>query len=70
MAEVKNNVAMDRLYELYDNHGSWFTVAEKLGISASYLSDVVRGRREISAKLAQKLGFVKKCEFVESDHGR
>jgi plasmid maintenance system antidote protein VapI len=62
---MSENPAMDKLYELYDIHGSWTNVAQKLGFTLSYISDVINFRRPISAKLANKLGFRKKVEFVE-----
>lgn len=56
---------MDKIYTLYDEMLSWAKVAEHLEISASYLSDVTGGRREISANLAKKLGCRRKMVYVE-----
>jgi len=62
---MSDNPAMDKIYSLYDKHESWKLVAEELEISQSYLSDITGGRREISAKLARKLGYRRKLEYVE-----
>lgn len=64
MTESTNPV-VDRLYELRDSRASWKEVARLLGISPSYLSDIINGRREISDKLARKLGCRRKVEYVE-----
>jgi transcriptional regulator with XRE-family HTH domain len=50
-------------------------VAKDLGISPQYLSDILKGRREISAEVARRLGFERVVTFVrfgnaeESDRG-
>jgi hypothetical protein len=62
---MSDKIIMDKLYELYDDLGSWANVASKIGISPQYLSDVVTKRCKISNKLAEKLGFRKNVEFVE-----
>lgn len=40
-----------------------YMVATRLGISPTYLSDVRKGKREVSEQLARKLGFVRKIVF-------
>ena len=40
-------------------------LADELGISPQYLSDVLKGRREISAQLASKLGYERVITFVK-----
>lgn len=37
--------------------GSQKVVARRLGVSQSYICDVLSGRREVSASLARKLGY-------------
>lgn len=38
-------------------------VAERLGISPQYLCDVLKGRRDISAHLAERLGYERIVAF-------
>lgn len=45
------------------------TVAEQLGISPQYLSDILRGRREITGEVASKLGFERVVTFVRWGEG-
>lgn len=40
-------------------------VAASLGISPAYLSDILNSRRDISAQLAEKLGFMRVITFVK-----
>lgn len=40
--------------------------AQSLGISFQYLNDVLHGRREVSANLAQKLGLTREVVFREA----
>lgn len=44
------------LERLCQKLGSQKALAEKLGVSPSYISDVLSGRRDISESLARKLG--------------
>lgn len=41
-------------------------VAKELGVSAAYLSDVMRGNRNISHKLAERLGFKMKVVVIKT----
>lgn len=63
---MSDNPAMDKIYTLYDELESWTKVADKLGISPSYLSDITGGRRDISANLAKVLGCRRKLVYVEA----
>ena len=40
-------------------------VAARLHISTEYLSDILNGRRELSAKVAYKLGYKPVCMWVK-----
>lgn len=39
-------------------------LAEQIGISPQYLSDILKGRREVSESVAEKLGFERVVTFV------
>lgn len=56
---------MDAIYALYDELGSWVKVARKLEISPSYLSDITGNRRDISDKLAKRLGCRRRPKYVK-----
>jgi len=43
-------------------------VAAELGISPQYLSDILKGRREISTEVARRLGFERVVTYVRFDH--
>lgn len=45
-------------------------VAERLGISAQYLCDVLKGRREMSAALALRLGYQREVTFTKIESGK
>lgn len=47
---------LDLLRTLEKQHGSLKALAAALGYSAPYLSDVLRGRRNVTEKLLGKLG--------------
>lgn len=38
--------------------------ADRIGVSPSYLSDIVRGRRGPGEKIAQAMGFRRKTSYV------
>lgn len=40
-------------------------VAEQYGISPQYLNDILKQRRDISATLADRLGYRRRVEFVK-----
>lgn len=50
---------------LAQQHGSQRAAAQAWGISAPYLTDVLKGRREPGAKLLQALGIRKEVTYVE-----
>jgi plasmid maintenance system antidote protein VapI len=64
------NPVISKLYELHDSWKTWKAVARQLNVSPSYLSDIVNGRREVSAQLAKKLGCRRRVEYVEDQNGR
>lgn len=41
-----------------------YMVAVELGVSPTYLSDVLNGKRDISAELAYKLGYTRRVVFT------
>jgi len=57
---------LDHILRLAEREGGYRALAGKLGVSVSYLSDVMHGRREVSAQLAMKLGKKRICIFLEA----
>jgi len=47
-------------------HGSWGKLADHLGISAAYLSDIQQGKREPSEAFLAKLGLVEIKSYHEA----
>ncbi len=47
------------LNKLIERHGSQMAVAERLGVSSVYISDLVNGRRDFSERMLEKLGLVR-----------
>lgn len=58
---------LDRLQKLVQQAGSQRQVARDLGISPAYLSDVLLGRRQVSAQLALKLGLIRTITYQEAE---
>jgi plasmid maintenance system antidote protein VapI len=58
---------VERIKAIVTEEGSQTNAAYKLGFSAAYLSDVLAGRRNVSAAMAKKLGYSVERIFVLSD---
>jgi len=58
---------IETLYDLVTKHGSQKAVAELLNMKPAYLSDVLHSNREISHKVAEKIGFYRKTVFEKID---
>lgn len=54
---VSQSDIVEILKSAIETAGSQKITAEILKISPSYLNDVIRGRRDVSAELATRLGF-------------
>ncbi len=57
---------IDKLRKMVVNAGGQRPVAEELGISVPYLCDILAGKRNISARVAYKLGY--EWKLVEVVH--
>ena len=51
--------------DLVQEWGSQNSVAARLGVTPSYLSDIRSGRREVSAEVARKLGYRREVFFTK-----
>jgi plasmid maintenance system antidote protein VapI len=54
----ETNEAIVKLLEMVAQAGSQQSVASHLGISAAYLSDILKGKRGVSKQVAKKLGLI------------
>ncbi|MFA5378166.1 MAG: helix-turn-helix transcriptional regulator [Dehalococcoidia bacterium] len=54
----------DRLTDMVAHHGSQKAVADILGVSKGYLSDVLMGRRPVSSQMAERMGWKRVTVFV------
>lgn len=56
-----------KLRQLAAQYGSQKQLATRLGVSESYLSDVLTGRRMVSATLAEKIGYRYVVGYLQVD---
>lgn len=54
---------IEAMQALLKQHGSSKAAADALGISPQYWSDIVRGRRDLSDNVLEKLGFVRTITY-------
>ena len=52
------------LHKLRETHQSWKRVADVLGVSQSFLCDLLKGRRQPGSRLLGQLGLERKVEYV------
>lgn len=64
----QKSTPMGLLIKLVKDAYNQAEVAEGLGITPQYLSDILKGRRDISERVANALGFVKVVTFKEKPH--
>jgi predicted transcriptional regulator len=55
---------LDVLWDLVAQHGSQKAAADVLGITPSYLSDILQGSRSVSDSLARKIGYIREAVFI------
>lgn len=71
-ARLTENELINVIHEMRKELGSYKAVAAHIGISNTYLSDIVQGWRVVSAEVAQKLGYRKVIEYepiLRNNHG-
>ena len=61
--EMSKHEAMTMLVVARDCLGSWAKLAAEIGVSRAYMSDVVRGNRELGPKILDYLGLVKTMRY-------
>ena len=61
---VSQSELLEQITRLVERWGSQNNVAARLDITPQYLSDIRSGRREISEKVARKLGYERVIQFV------
>jgi transcriptional regulator with XRE-family HTH domain len=59
------NKPLEALKKLVSESESQRKVAERLDITEQYLSDILRGRRDVSEAVAKALGYRKRIVFDE-----
>lgn len=64
---IKDPVFVE-LNRLISERGSQKSCAEMLGISPAYLSDILSGKRNVSSRILEKLGYVKIIVHVKNDN--
>jgi predicted transcriptional regulator len=66
MVDITNLVIED-LKQQVKNKGSQKAVADDLGFHPSFIGDVLKGRRDLSNNLVEKLGYERITVFAKSD---
>jgi transcriptional regulator with XRE-family HTH domain len=61
---MDENPVLKKIKSKIAEAGSQTKVAIELGISVSYLSDILNGKREISENVARKLGFKRQTKYI------
>jgi len=54
---MASNPVITKIQTLVEETGNQKDVAQAMGVSQSYLSDILKGKRDISANVAALLGF-------------
>ena len=65
MKRLTEQDVLDMLNQLVRDHRTQTAVAKHLGVSAVYISDILRGRRAPGGKLLKKLG-IKRVAYYEA----
>lgn len=63
---VSEALLVKRLEKETNLHGSLLVKAREYGVSPQFLSDVIRGRRNVTENLARALGYTRIIEFEKS----
>lgn len=61
--------AIDIIRNIVKEEGSQTGAAKRLGIAVSYLSDILNGNRNVSEKIAKKLGYKKVIVYKKIEKG-
>jgi plasmid maintenance system antidote protein VapI len=61
--EITEEEILKIIMQMVDKWGSQRAVADQLEISAAYLNDILRGNRDVSNKVAKRLGYTKIIRF-------
>lgn len=67
-AAMNRTELIDRLYQEKRAAGSWKELARLIGISQSYLSDIVNYRRDPGKRVLDHLGVCVKVQYVPSQN--
>jgi len=55
------------LWDMVAEHGSQKRVAEIIGITPTYLSDILHGDRKISESVSRRIGYLKQTVFTKDE---
>jgi predicted transcriptional regulator len=67
MEQITAEEARELIRGMVDQMGSQTLVAKDLGVSPTMISDILSGARNVSDKIAQKIGYSKVVVFVKQD---
>jgi plasmid maintenance system antidote protein VapI len=63
--EITQEELLQVIQEMVGSWGSQKAVADHLGISNAYMSDILAGNRTISGEVAKKLGYKRIVRFAK-----
>jgi transcriptional regulator with XRE-family HTH domain len=63
---IKSDGIVKELYEMVEREGNQKKLAEKLGISEQYLSDVLNGHSEPGESIYHALGYVRVVTYAKT----
>jgi DNA-binding transcriptional regulator YdaS (Cro superfamily) len=61
---MSNEELIEILRKRLDRAGTQIALARELGVGQPLINDVLSGRREVSPRLAEALGFAKETVFI------
>jgi plasmid maintenance system antidote protein VapI len=62
--EISNTEILSIIRQMVDKWGSQKKVADHLGISNAYMSDILAGNRDVSDTVARKLGYKRVVKYA------
>jgi plasmid maintenance system antidote protein VapI len=65
--EITQAELLGIIREMVDKWGSQKELADHLGISNAYLSDIIRGNQAISSSVAKRLGYKRVVKFIAEE---
>jgi plasmid maintenance system antidote protein VapI len=66
--EITEEEILEIIKQMVDKWGSQRAVADQLDISAAYMSDILKGNRDVSDTIARRLGYSRIIRFRKENN--